>query len=236
MTKISIWGDSVMKGVVFDKTIGRYTYLQDDCITEVTKKFDIVCTNNSKFGMTAPKAFENLKKWLSKTTEKPDFALIELGGNDSDFDWKAIAEDPDSDHLPKTPIDEYRKAMTGIIETLRDNSIEPVLVNLHPIDAVRYLDWITKDGISKSAIMKWLKDVFKIYRFQELYSLTIGKLAQELNVRFIDLRQALLNAGNPSDYLCIDGIHPNEKGHEIMNICLSEYISNYKMSMPVPAV
>ena len=49
-----------------------------------------------------------------------------------------------------------------MIQTLREKGIEPVLANLHPIDAVKYFDWITKDGLSKEAIMKWLKDVFKI--------------------------------------------------------------------------
>jgi lysophospholipase L1-like esterase len=30
------------------------------------------------------------------------------------------------------------------------------------------------------------------------------------------------------ELLCKDGIHPNEKGHEIMASCLIEYISDFK--------
>jgi len=169
-----------------------------------------------------------MKKTLLENDFKPDFALIELGGNDCDFNWNEVAQNPDGDHEPKTPVSEYEKTIKQMIVTLREKGIEPVLTNLHPIDPVKYLDWITKDGTSKEAILKWLKDVFKIYRFQELYSLTINKISQQLNVRLIDIRKAFLKAGNLMELLCQDGIHPNEKGHEIMASCLTEYISDYK--------
>jgi lysophospholipase L1-like esterase len=228
MTNICIWGDSVMRGVVYDDDACKYIFLQNSCIPETAKNFDIRYINNSKFGMTAPKAFEKMKKTLEENDFKPDFALIELGGNDCDFDWREVALNPDVDHEPNTPVNEYEKTIKEMVTALREKGIEPVLTNLHPIDPVKYLDWITKDGLSKEAILKWLKDVFKIYRFQELYSLTINKISQPLDVRLIDIRKAFLRAGNLMELLCKDGIHPNEKGHEIMTSCLVEYISDFK--------
>ena len=186
--------------------------------------------------MTAPKALEKMKKTLKENDFKPDFALIELGGNDCDFDWNEVAKNPDIDHQPNTTMDEYEQSIIKMIETLREKGIEPVLTNLHPIDPVKYFDWITKDGLSKEAILKWLKDVFKIYRFQELYSLTISKISQQLNVRLIDIRKAFLRAGNLMELLCKDGIHPNEKGHKIMTDCLISYITDYKRNVLQQAI
>lgn len=236
MTNICIWGDSVMRGIVYDDDACKYIFLQNSCIPETAKNFDINYINNSKFGMTAPKALEKMKKTLKENDFKPDFALIELGGNDCDFDWNEVAENPDIDHQPNTPMDEYEQSIIKMIETLREKDIEPVLTNLHPIDPVKYFDWITKDGLSKEAILKWLKDVFKIYRFQELYSLTISKISQQLNVRLIDIRKAFLRAGNLMELLCKDGIHPNEKGHKIMTDCLISYITDYKRNVLQQAI
>jgi hypothetical protein len=58
-----------------------------------------------------------------------------------------------------------------MIVTLREkvmNLYSPIFI---PKDPVKYLELDNKDGTSKEAILKWLKDVFKIYRFQELIHL-----------------------------------------------------------------
>jgi lysophospholipase L1-like esterase len=236
MTNISIWGDSVLRGVVYDDNAGKYVFLQNSCIPETAKNFNITYVNNSKYGMTAPKALERMKRTLEGKDSKPDFVLIELGGNDCDFNWKEVASNPDINHDPNTPIKVFDKTIRQMVTMFREKGIEPVLTNLHPIDPVRYLDWITKDGTSKEAILKWLKDVFKIYRFQELYSLTIESISKQLNVRLVDIRKAFLNARNLMELLCRDGIHPNEKGHEIIASCLIEYISDYKREVLQGAV
>jgi acyl-CoA thioesterase-1 len=90
MTNISIWGDSVLRGVVYDDNAGKYVFLQNSCIPETAKNFNITYVNNSKYGMTAPKALERMKKNLEESDIKPDFALIELGGNDCDFNWNTV--------------------------------------------------------------------------------------------------------------------------------------------------
>ncbi len=228
MTNICIWGDSVLKGVVFDEELNKYVFLENTCIDKTAAAFNINYLNNSRFGMTTPKAYRLMKKALEDMDFKADFALIELGGNDSDFNWKEVAKDPKKNHLPKTPIALYEENINGMIEMLREKNIEPVLTNLHPIDPVRYFNWITKDNLSKDSILEWLKDVFMIYRFQEMYSLTVTKISRQKDVRLIDIRKAFLKAGNLRDFLCEDGIHPNEKGHELMTQCMIEYIEDYR--------
>ena len=154
MINICIWGDSVMRGVVYDDDAGKYVFLDNACIPETAKKFDIQYVNNSRFGMTVPRAFDRMKKSLESNLLKPDFALIELGGNDCDYDWSSVAANPDRDFEPNTPVDQYEETIIAMIQLLREKGIEPVLASLHPIDAVRYFDWITKDGVPKESLLK----------------------------------------------------------------------------------
>ena len=112
-----------------------------------------------------------------------------------------------------------------MVSIVKKHGIEPVLFNLPPIDAKRYFKWFTR-GIEKSEnILKWLGDVEKIYRLQELYSDTIVKMSYMLGCRLIDLRSEFLRERDFDGLICIDGIHPNKKGHILMTKTLTKYIS-----------
>jgi len=55
-----------------------------------------------------------------------------------------------------------------------------------------------------------------IYRFHESYSLAVTGLAHRLNCPYAPVREAFLREWNQPDYICEDGIHPNERGHRLM--------------------
>ena len=42
------------------------------------------------------------------------------------------------------------------------------------------------------------------------------KIAREENCPVLDLREAFLNQWHYEDFLCEDGIHPNEKGYRLI--------------------
>lgn len=71
---------------------------------------------------------------------------IEVGGNDSDFDWERIADQPDFDHQPKTPLHSYIETLQGIVASVRGLDVKPVLINLPPIDADRYFEFLQKEA------------------------------------------------------------------------------------------
>ena len=80
--------------------------------------------------------------------------LVEYGGNDCDFNWEEVAAAPEAEHLPKTPLSKFEGMMRGAVKAIKDKGITPLLMSLPPIDAERYIGWITKTGLSKQNIVK----------------------------------------------------------------------------------
>ena len=56
MKKIEIWGDSVLKGIIFDEEKMKYKRLSENIALKNLDKFGLTIKNNAHFGMTAPKA------------------------------------------------------------------------------------------------------------------------------------------------------------------------------------
>ena len=114
-----------------------------------------------------------------------------------------------------------------MLTTLKDPAIQPSLMSLPPMDAEKYLSWITRAGLNRENILKCLGDTQMIYRFQELYSHTIMMLAYETKSLFVDVRAAFLDKHNYKDLLCDDGIHPNEEGHQLIKQVFSQFADAY---------
>ncbi len=210
--KIVVWGDSLLKGVVYDEPSHRYRFSNRSCLDLLgQKQKEWSITNFSQYGQTSERALAKIKENL-KENHDFDIAIIELGGNDCDFDWKEIAKNPTLDHLPKIPLGEFRQNVKSMVEEIRSYGILPVLTNLPPINAQRYFRFLSVNLDSKQ-ILLWLQDVDNIYKTQEMYSLELNDLARELNVPLINVRTELLSERDYNDCLCADGIHLNETGH-----------------------
>ena len=78
-----------------------------------------------------------------------------------------------------------------------------VLVVPPPIDA------IFRVGVSLDprAILKYLGDVQRIYRWQERYALAVAEIGSKLGCTLLNLREAFLVARDFKSLLCVDGIH-----------------------------
>jgi len=165
--------------------------------------------------MTANEGLDLVKRDIESGI-KADVAIIEYGGNDCDFDWRAISEAPDSLHLPKTTADVFETKIKTMINEASGAGIEPYLVTLPPIDAERYFDFISRDGLSKDNILKWLGDKDHIYRYHERYSAHLAKIAREMGTKILDVRAAFLDIWNSRRLFCSDGIHPTEEGQKLI--------------------
>jgi acyl-CoA thioesterase-1 len=213
---ICIFGDSIMKGVIFDSIRGRYIYLKNSFLNILGRRNSSVRVDNfAKFGCTITAG----KKIIEKHSDKLPgyrFTALEFGGNDCDFDWKSVPECPDGIHLPKTPLDEFESLYSKIIDDVSNSGSKPVLFSLPPLSAERYFAWISK-GLNAGNILRWLGDVGHIYRWHEMYNNTVVKIAEAKNVLLIDIREAFLKARDYLSLLCEDGIHPNEAGHALIS-------------------
>ncbi|NLB77277.1 MAG: SGNH/GDSL hydrolase family protein [Clostridiaceae bacterium] len=219
--RVEVWGDSVLKGVIYDENRKKYRRLENSYNLEKISDMGLDVKNNSKFGLTAPKAKNLMLRSLEKGIEA-EAAIIEFGGNDCDFKWAEVAAEPEKEHIPNTPLSVFKECITDMIKALRQNGIKPILVNLPPIHSEKYFNWISR-GLNADAILKWLGDKELIYRHHESYSLAVVGLAQSLSCNYIDVRQPFLLKRDYFNYLCEDGIHPNEKGYSLMNQTFSEY-------------
>lgn len=210
-----VWGDSVARGVVFDEKRGRYSIAPCTAAELVSKELGIEVTNRSRMGMTTMQGMSMMEKDIARGVHA-DAAVLEFGGNDCDFDWKAISESPDQTHLPKTPAEQYEQNMKHMIARVKENGMEPILVNLPPINAERYFHFLSKGGLSQSNILKWLGDTFQIYRYQEKYSMIVARIARECGCRLLDIRSAFLDLWNCPSLVCRDGIHPTAEGQVLI--------------------
>ena len=131
-----------------------------------TARLEVV--NRAKMGATVTKGLSLVEHDAARGIDAR-WALVAYGGNDSDFDWPAIAAAPEEEHLPHTVLPEFVEKLRCVVKILCDAGVQPVLMTLRPIDSVRYFNFISRrsDG---QRILDWLGDVGRIYRHQEMYS------------------------------------------------------------------
>ena len=209
-----IFGDSVGKGVVLSDT-GRYASGSPD-INSLTGRDDITLKNYSRFGFVTEKTLWLIEKCGDEIASS-DAVFIEVGGNDCDFDWQSISETPDEEHLCKTPPALFEKIYTELLTKAKAFGSKVFALNLPPIVPARYFKKITeKAGICAENVLKWLGSVETIYRYQEMYSIMVEKIARAVDVVLIDIRSAFLADHHYENLICEDGIHPNSKGYELI--------------------
>lgn len=225
MIKICAFGDSVLRGVVLDGN--RYRHLKECFVNLVSDKLNADIKNNGKFGstiLTGEKSLERNLKQLEDDDSK--YVIMEFGGNDCDFNWKEISENPDKVHRPNTEISEFSKVYTKTIEKIKAMKKRPVLLSLPPIDAKKYFNKIS-EGLNAANILKWLGgNKQHITDWHERYNIETFKIAIANGVPIIDITSKFLEAKDYSALLCDDGIHPNEKGHKLIAETIMQYISD----------
>lgn len=216
ITSIAVWGDSILKGAVTGYSENRFDVLEDkNSLALASGKLGFTLTNKSVFGNIINKAQRTLNRDIAKGLTC-DIGLIEGGGNDCDYDWAPISENPDVPHNPRNVLPDFLRMMDEMVQALRAHKITPLLMTMPPLVLDRWYKTITT-GQNEANIRKFLHDdIFKLYSVHELYSLNIIKYAVTHNVQFVDMRMALLEAPDYRALMCGDGIHPNVDGYAYM--------------------
>lgn len=209
-----IWGDSVAKGVLWSEEKGRFVSIPHAAASIVSEKTGLSINNRSRIGMTSTEGLRLMCDDVDKGM-RAEYAVIEFGGNDCDFLWKEISDDPSAHHDPKTLPEDYESNIKAMIKKARDNCMKPVLMTLPPINSDLYFDFISR-GRSADNILSWLGDKGHIYRYHERYSAIVARLARECSCRLLDVRSAFLEKWDRSSLFCLDGIHPSEEGQKLM--------------------
>lgn len=209
---LSVWGDSIAKGIVFDETRGRYAVYRDNFVARLGRETDLCVNNYAMMGSTSD---QGLAKMQGQELKEGNLAVIEFGGNDCDLDWSAACEHPDIEQLGKVPLNRFSENILAMIRKVRDAGMIPALVTPPPLISQRYFEWISKN-LDPARILSYLGDVEHIYRWQERYAVAIRRIAQQESVRLLDIRDFFLSQMRFTELMCVDGIHPNEKGHDLL--------------------
>ncbi len=226
--EVFLFGDSIARGIMLD-TNGSYKPFADCFAVRTADELGYRLINKARFGCTISKGLDIIKRSIlglgkaPQDSEPKKLAFLEFGGNDCDFRWDEVAAHPQAEHLPNTPPEQFRQLYRESIDILRGSGYTPVLLTLPPLNAERYFDWFTRTGLNRAAILGWLSDVQFIYRWHESYSNSIWQIGEHEHCVVLDIRSAFLKRRAYDNLLCLDGIHPNSAGHELIKHEILEY-------------
>ena len=224
--QVEIFGDSILKGVMLDKKNEHYYLPKKSAAKLIEELLSIQIQNNSRFGCTIDRGFKQLKRAFDGGLFC-DIVLLGYGGNDCDHNWAEVAQNPEKEHFPNTPLDVFERTYREMITALNERGIKPLLMTLPPIDSEKFFAWVTRGGLNKENILKWMGDIQMIYRWQELYSNTVVKIARDTNSMLVDVRSKFLSRRNFNELVCADGIHPTAEGHLLIKEAFLEFASKY---------
>lgn len=214
----TIFGDSIAKGIISNNS--KIQNANTNSVKLIEDFFNIKINNISKYGLSLSKFIEknmldNYITNLDKT--KTNFVFFCLGGNDADFNWKEVGENPFIPHSMKTPLSTFSKMLDEVVKKLKENNVIVVLSTIMPINSNLYF----KNVISKIAdgknVLKYLEnDLTNIHRVQECYNNEIIKCALRNNCELLDVRTPMVMTRDYMKYFCEDGIHPNQEGYNYL--------------------
>lgn len=230
MTDISVFGDSVLKGVIYENNVykvskNRFSNICEDIL-------GISIENKAKFGSTINTGKQIISKNINLIKEtNSKYVVMEFGGNDCDYNWREISQNPNKKHYPKSTINEFIETYTKLIVELKNIGKIPVLLSLPPIDSIKYFNYISKK-LNADNILMWMEENKQfLTNWHERYNIEVFKLAIKNDVPIIDITSKFLEIKNYSELLCDDGIHPNEKGHEIIAESIKEHIEKRQIKL-----
>ena len=187
MKNLKIFGDSIIKGVTYN---GQSYHLCQEHDFDTLRAQGVTVENNAKMGATIDAGLKQLDRKLG-TCDGDTTVLFCFGGNDCDYDWKAISEDPDGEHLPHTPSEKFIDQYCTAIRKAQSAGARVAMTSLPPLEQERYFSFITR-GLSAENILHWLGDT-------------------------VDLRAEFLKSRVFPTLIGADGIHPTQAGHDLIH-------------------
>lgn len=221
--KLVALGDSILKGVLFNQDLdGRmhYSLSERGIVDRVADVMHFDAINLGKMGCTITIGERIVDRNIGKLVGAK-YALMCYGGNDSDYDWLSIANDPSATHHPRTALDEFEKTYERLVNKVRNIGLTPIILSLPPMNPQVYFDFFSANFTQqqKNNVLSWLKgSVDTIFAGHELYNEAVRRVAKATDCLLVDITHAL---GDGSGLLCQDGIHPNCEGqYQIANIII----------------
>lgn len=227
--KIICLGDSLTRGVTAKNNRlkivkANYPAILQELLNNNKENFsanEINVLNKGVFNDNSDLLLGRLEKDV--LLENPAFVIIGIGGNDCNFPWGEVAENPYDKYQAIVPLDRYLKNINSILIKLKEQGVTPILLTLPPLDPVRYYETIIQKFSSQ--VSHWICKAGGIDYWHGKYNRYLIKTAEELGILKIDVRSALKQAGKLSELISADGIHLTAEGYKVVgnevfqNIC-----------------
>ena len=215
--KLVVFGDSILKGVITIPDSGKlFDVTENDSLTLAQKKLGFELDNRSIYGNITSKGLVKLQKFFDKG-ETADFCIIEFGSNDCDYDWGTL--------IQKVHLADYLENLKQMISLCRANKVTPLMMGLIPYVCDDWFKTIIK-GQDEAAILNFLGGTAEtLGKNQLIYKNAQADFVQKNNVQFLD--PWTIFEGH-KELMCYDGIHPNEKGYELLSKAWIKFLSEVK--------
>ena len=117
--RITVFGDSIGKGIVTDS--GKIEIIKDCAVGLFEGGYGVKVDNRSAYGQSLKRLAQKgiIDRFLQTLDRSQKNAVVlELGGNDADFDWKKVGLCPSEDHSPNTGLKEFATLYAEIVNKL----------------------------------------------------------------------------------------------------------------------
>lgn len=223
---VCAFGDSILQGVIHDVQHDKYRLLKENFLAISGSRLNVDWKNFARHGSLITSGEKELAKHLDIVHES-DYIFFSFGGNDSNHNWDEIAQNPYKPHYPAVKLEVFHQKYVNLIKQVQIRGKTPILFSLPPVNSKMFFDNICKYR-NKENILHFLReDIGNIYQWHSMYNMEIFKIANETNAPIIDITTRFLSQIDYSDFLCDDGVHPNEKGHRLIAEALKDFYARY---------
>ncbi len=211
-------GDSIVKGIA--PVNGRYRVLDTSYFNKFSKTIFSSAVNKGRFGITSTKFLKSIDK-LRETDA--DIIFFSIGGNDCNYNWKEIAENPDVNHYAAVSKEVFEDNLHKIFDFFLENNMNIIAMNFPPLHAEKFFSYLAQQ-LSGEAILHWLGNISKIHYHHESYNAIFETVTRRYGIDLIDIRSRFLREDNLDELMSIDGMHPSEAGHELIYRSIYQYL------------
>ncbi|MBQ8676850.1 MAG: hypothetical protein IJ529_00075 [Alphaproteobacteria bacterium] len=223
---VCAFGDSILQGVVHDAKTNRYLLLKENFLALSGAKLNVNWKNYARHGALITSGEAEMRKHLDYV-KASDYIFFSFGGNDCNMNWDEVAENPYRPHQPFVQLPEFHQRYVNLIHLAQEKGKTPILFSLPPVDSEVFFAQVSKYRNADNILRFLYGDIHNIYQWHSMYNMEIFKIANETNVPIVDITTYFLAKINYRDFLCDDGVHPNEKGHQLIAEALKRFYEQY---------
>lgn len=222
--RIVCFGDSVTRGITLVQ--GRMRILKENypALLQMAlgrERVDVI--NQGVFNDNSDKLVERLE--ADVLSVNPDYVLIEIGGNDCNFNWGEVAQHPDDEHQPVVPLDRYVQNVKQLVLQIQKRGPVPIVLSLPPLDPARYYRHVfSQHGKS---VAHWIALCGGIEYWHGNYNQSLNQMLSLIGAKTVDIRKAFTQLTDWSSLLSEDGIHPSADGYQLISRVLTEALMPY---------